>query len=1199
MSQTADNNLLYGLLALQLEFIDNEQMSAALRSCCETSGGENVQPIERDLGEALLESGVVTPEEHKAIEALRSFHLNRHQGRADLSVKEIQSTQANNDDATVGQFDASDTDNPQALQPDRDDKGGEHPSQSFNDEASMIEETLSQRESLIDMTQQDSSGVDSNGSLAQPDSGEHRFIVLREHAKGGLGLVSVARDTELNREVALKEIQLKFAGDKSCRNQFLLEAEITGSLEHPGVVPVYGLGADHQGRPYYAMRFIKGLSLKDAADQFHAADEQPRDSSERAIELLKLLHHFVDICNVVEYAFSRRILHRDIKPANVMLGKYGETLVVDWGLALRLDENGYAVCNQSVGTPAYMSPEQATGNGVILSLPSDIYSLGATLYYILTGQSPLTDRYLAEAMEKLKSGNITRPREVKPRVSARLEAICLKAMALLPEERYSSAIALADDIERWIADEPISAYREPWHGRLRRWARHHRTIVATAAVLLVTATVASAIGMIVVKQEQVRTETQREQAVAARLLADINADDARQAQDRAEDEADRADRQSRLALAALKAMVFDLQTKLKDVPAAHRVRKDLLNAAIDHLKEVVSSLPTNQTANHSLVWAHLDLGDIFLKAGAADEGDWTAEALNLYQRGYDIAAQIERENPGDSEAQQDLARSLDKLGDVRMAMGELTLAGNSYERAQRINAKRVENDLEDQEAKRDLAVSLNNLGDVELRAGDILAARNYYEKSLALAIEIAEALPNDHVAKRNLAVSYDRLGAVQMNLGEWNKARATYLKCLEMNRERAEHDPENTKVRIDLAVAHHHVGDVELHLDQGEPALVSYQASLNICDKLFKDDPLNIEVQRTLSVSHDRVGKAQMYLGAMKKAQESFERSLKINQNIATSDSSNMVAQRDLSISHEKSGDLQLQLEEYEAALTHYERSLEIATLIADADNSERSILELALAHAKMAEVLEMLEKFDEARAEHREAIASVSKLAEMHPGELSHQLTLAEYRSQLGLMEFRQMRFSDASEAFAEVILGLEPFEKEDSWNSQTQSQHWLFQQRTMAKFSQQAARAIEDVHYAETLSDAEASQLLKLRLRAFELRKDHKEIAATAKRLAKTSTAANGHQYFAAKGFANALGLIEGKTSPEEQDTAKLYREQVIQLLEDLQINGFFDNPEEADRLLSEPAFEVMADDPEFQAFIDSLEVQTSLPQTGEIPA
>src|SRR5262249_12046780 len=151
-----------------------------------------------------------------------------------------------------------------------------------------------------------------------------RYRVLRPHRAGGLGEVLVAYDAELRREVALKHMQRHHADNPESRGRFLREAEITGGLEHPGVVPVYSLGTYDDGRPYYAMRFIRGDSLKDAIDRFHQADTSTRDPGARRLELRRLLGRFLDLCNTLAYAHSRGVLHRDLKPANIMLGPYGE-----------------------------------------------------------------------------------------------------------------------------------------------------------------------------------------------------------------------------------------------------------------------------------------------------------------------------------------------------------------------------------------------------------------------------------------------------------------------------------------------------------------------------------------------------------------------------------------------------------------------------------------------------------------------------------------------------------------------------------------------------------------------------------------------------------------------------------------------------------------------------------------------------------
>jgi serine/threonine protein kinase len=353
-------------------------------------------------------------------------------------------------------------------------------------------------------------------SQSLPESPLARYRPLRLHARGGLGEVYLARDEECHREVALKTIQAEWAANEANRERFLREAEITARLEHPSIVPVYGMAVGADGRPCYAMRFISGETLHDAVLRLQAADQARRDAArnagrwrrwqaaftaaarreriaaERALALRQLLAHFLAICNAVAYAHSRGIIHRDLKPQNVMLGKYGETLVVDWGLARVFTRSpaeratgedsllptaerpqDLTQSGQVVGTPAYMSPEQAAGRIDALGPASDIYSLGATLYFLLTGQPPVREANVQLVLARVQTGDVVPPRKVKRGVPPGLDAICRKAMALRPEDRYATAQELAGDVSRWLADEPVMGWREPLGERFQRLTRKH------------------------------------------------------------------------------------------------------------------------------------------------------------------------------------------------------------------------------------------------------------------------------------------------------------------------------------------------------------------------------------------------------------------------------------------------------------------------------------------------------------------------------------------------------------------------------------------------------------------------------------------------------------------------------------------------------------------------------------------------------
>ena len=292
-SEDFTRQLLFGVLAAHVDFISKEQLSTATSTW--------LRDKSRTIEDVLVQQDSVSDGDRRLLQPLVRRHLEIHEGDphkslASLSILDSIAAELNLlDDADIG----------------------ETLSYAFTQRSTReLEDT-----------------VDADGHSSAPARvaagrlAGTRFRILRPHAQGGLGEVFVAEDTELNREVALKEIRPKYAGNNASRARFLLEAEVTGGLEHPGIVPVYGLGRYDDGRPFYAMRFVKGKSLKEAIERFHRATwSNPAD---RVLEQRKLLGRFVDVCQAIEYAHSRGVLHRDLKPSNVMLGKYGETLVVE------------------------------------------------------------------------------------------------------------------------------------------------------------------------------------------------------------------------------------------------------------------------------------------------------------------------------------------------------------------------------------------------------------------------------------------------------------------------------------------------------------------------------------------------------------------------------------------------------------------------------------------------------------------------------------------------------------------------------------------------------------------------------------------------------------------------------------------------------------------------------------------------------
>jgi eukaryotic-like serine/threonine-protein kinase len=497
-----DRNLLFGVLALQMDFVTREAFLSAIAAW--------VREKARPLGEFLVERHSLAEGDFVLLSAIADEHVAHY---AEGIPKGLT--------ASLRPLDSVQRDLEKVGDPEV--------------QAGIARLVAMQRSARAEEPTLPPEGEAHGRDLPR---GQERFEVLQKHAMGGLGEVYVAYDRELNREVALKRLQERHAGSADSRIRFLIEAEITGGLEHPGIVPVYGMGMADDGRPYYAMRFIRGKTLRTAIDEFHSRTFASPDKWR--IGLRHLLGRFIAVCNAVEYAHSRGVIHRDLKPGNVMLGKYGETLVVDWGLAKaselcksaphpeerRLAPTSESVSSETlpgsaIGTPGFMSPEQCEGRIDDIGPASDVYTLGVTLYLLLTGREPFQGTTVSELLIKVRMGDFVPPRQGNSSVPAPLEAICLKAMQLAPADRYATCAALAKDIERWLDDELVTAYAEPLSARVFRWIRVHRLMTARAGGLAAGLVAGLIVTTILLSRANVRIaasalETEKERLAATR-----------------------------------------------------------------------------------------------------------------------------------------------------------------------------------------------------------------------------------------------------------------------------------------------------------------------------------------------------------------------------------------------------------------------------------------------------------------------------------------------------------------------------------------------------------------------------------------------------------------------------------------------------------------------------------------------------------
>lgn len=426
----SDRNVLFGVLACQCELIDLQQLLAA----CGTWAADHSKP----LADLLAARGWLSTTDREFLDGVVKRKLTRHRNDVRVALQSVMSPEVL---AALRQVEGIELPKPSGIWPFRKWK--------------------------LDRAKGSESSNDS-------DPTESRYTRIREVGEGGLGKVWLARDNNLAREVALKEIKPGFESSQSVR-RLIKEAQITGQLQHPNIVPVYEV--IRGGRPFYAMKLVDGETLSDAIQRHHA---QLRAGHADRLSLPRLLNAFVNVCEALAYAHSRGVIHRDLKPQNVVLGGYGEVIVLDWGLAKVMGESDddappialspdaqtdLTRAGATFGTPAYMAPEQAAGRIDLIDPRTDIFGLGAMLFEILTGQPPYLGKNITELLNRIITGEAPRARSVGTRkdgipfVPAALDTICGKAMAKRRSHRYATANELARDIQLWLAESSEEAAR--------------------------------------------------------------------------------------------------------------------------------------------------------------------------------------------------------------------------------------------------------------------------------------------------------------------------------------------------------------------------------------------------------------------------------------------------------------------------------------------------------------------------------------------------------------------------------------------------------------------------------------------------------------------------------------------------------------------------------------------------------------------
>ncbi len=706
------------------------------------------------------------------------------------------------------------------------------------------------------------------------------YRILGELGRGGMGVVYKARQRGLNRLVALKMI---LAGAHASPHQlarFHVEAEAVATLQHPNIVQIYDVG-EQDGLPFFSLEFVDGGPLD---RKLGGKPLPPREAALLCASLARAMH----------FAHEHGILHRDLKPANVLMTADGIAKITDFGLAKRLEEDDSSQTKSGtiLGTPSYMSPEQALGNIRDLSPRSDLYSLGAMLYEFITGKPPFLGPTPMDTVMKVTREEVVAPSRLQPGVPLDLETICVKCLQKEADNRYASCFELADELNRFIIGEPILARPVGSIERTVRWCKRNpkwAVMWGTIAALLLVVASGSLYAAISIKAQKER--------------ADENARIAKISEERAKKNEEKAKAFGNSASKAYATLIGKVQEKLKDKPAFQDLKQQILEPAIEGLQALIARMDDDKDPSNlrNLADAHRKMGDLYRELGQIDQ------AYKQLQETHDIRENIARVSPKDDFARFDVAKSWRNLGDMDLhAKGDAARAREKYKRGLTIATDLVEHPRSGEpplmERKRVVADLYYALGDI---ADGPVEAREYYTQALTRREEWRKAEPEDVLPIMRVGDCYHDLAKAAFHSRDLAAARAYFDQCLKLREKTLERQPENFLAKILLAFEHERLGDFQVRTgnpEEGKKSLLNAQARYQA---LLDADPKNEEIKKHLSRATYILGTAYLRLQNQDLAAQTYAQALQMRRAVAEKDPANLPKQKDYMVNLARCGESQ------------------------------------------------------------------------------------------------------------------------------------------------------------------------------------------------------------------------------------------------------------------------------------------------------
>jgi tetratricopeptide (TPR) repeat protein/tRNA A-37 threonylcarbamoyl transferase component Bud32 len=910
-------------------------------------------------------------------------------------------------------------------------------------------------------------------------AGEARYVRVRLHATGGIGQVWLVRDEALGRDIALKELRPDRADDGQLEARFLMEARITGKLEHPAIVPIYELARrPEDNKPFYTMRFIKGRTLSAAVEEYH---QHRRAGTASPLDLQKLLGAFVSVANALAFAHSRGIVHRDLKGANVVLGDYGEVMVLDWGMAkagvggqesavssqqssaeqgsqahgMQLQEVSASPLvtapGQVIGTPAYMAPEQACGDISRINARTDIYGLGAMLFEILTGQPPHDGASTLEVLDLILTRPTPQTRDVLSTVPRALDAICARAMAKEPDARYATASALADDLGRWLAGEPVSAWREPVHVRVQRWVGRHRALVMSAVVAVLVASVILAAATVYLTDANEREHQARINEGNARELAEAKAKEARDQGEKARLSAELASKNAALAKANEKeardqgekarlsaelasknaaqarkhlkhalAAVDKLLTRVSEdrerlayEPHMEQVRRKLLEDALEVYQELLVDAPDDPEIRLQTGLAFVRVGTIQVQLGAF------VPAKQAFDRGLAMLHELTEEFPNNLDYTQSLAENHLRAGSALAEQANWTDAETHLLDAQKMLVDLKGKKPGDPKVREVLSTCFNELGRLKTGTYDYKGAAVFADKAQALRRELAGQFPTNADYQAKLAECLVDLAGTASMLGQLEQAETHFREAVVIQRTLAARaDPETPVYRLHLARTLTELGVLLQYSSRVNEAAKVHQEAFAILEKTVVDFPDYPVVRALLASTLLNLGDVARLQKNYDKAKEPLKQATETYEELVRKYPKGAAFQRGLGWCHYRVAVFFVETHQPGEALKHLTKTVEVfERLVHEHPKELTHRKDLAGFYLDLAGAYRDTRQFTVALTWYQKALTLTEPLARDHPDVPQFRVNLGRGLSNLGLMYVALGKINQAEAPYRQAV--------------------------------------------------------------------------------------------------------------------------------------------------------------------------------------